>query len=65
MAEETTANPPYFGYQAYVGGKLIRVENMTMEEAKIALADAMDALEVADEQVRALLSGIDLWRSKR
>ncbi|UTC28390.1 hypothetical protein GURKE_03700 [Brevundimonas phage vB_BpoS-Gurke] len=61
----SAGTPPYHGYQVMVGGRLVQLQNIGLEDARVALMQALDVLEELEMRSDHLVSLVGRWRDGR
>ncbi|USN14946.1 hypothetical protein DOMOVOI_04800 [Brevundimonas phage vB_BpoS-Domovoi] len=57
--------PPYQDYQVMVGGRVVKLQDIGLEDARMALKQQMDHLEDLSEVLQAGQNSVELWRAGR
>lgn len=65
LAAALDERPPYYGYQVSVAGRMIQLQDITLEDARLALVDALDTLEDLDDFLIPVTDRIESWRQGR
>lgn len=61
--EPSYVEPRYHNYQVVVDGKTLKVQDMTLEECRNALAGTIDAVDELDSQIDGLTVVLHNWRN--
>ncbi|USN15503.1 hypothetical protein KIKIMORA_03670 [Brevundimonas phage vB_BpoS-Kikimora] len=61
----SAGTPPYHGYQVMVGGRLVQLQDICLEDACVALMQMIDVLEELESRADHLVSLVGRWRDGR
>lgn len=56
---------PYHDYQVMVRGRIVKLQDLELEDARMALMQAMDVLETVEAQADRMVSVVGRWRDGR
>lgn len=56
---------PYHDYQVMVRGRIVKLQDLGLEESRMALMRAIDTLEAVEVQADRIVSAVGRWRDGR
>ncbi|UTC28536.1 hypothetical protein MARCHEWKA_00070 [Brevundimonas phage vB_BpoS-Marchewka] len=62
---EVAERAPYHDYQVVVRGRIVKLQDLDLEDARMALMQAIDVLEVVEGQADRMVSAVGRWRDGR
>lgn len=65
MADDSVDRAPYHGYQVVVRGRIIELQDLGLEDARLALMTAIDVLEDVEVNADRQSSLVGRWRDGR
>ena len=65
MADAAADRAPYYDYQVVVRGRIVKLQDLDLEDARLALMSALDLIDAIDVNADRTTSAIGRWRDGR